>query len=158
MQPLEIIQVRYGCWLKIICILWSYDPILDSFLQFLGTPTREEICCVNPSYNDFRFPQQKAHPWHKVFHKRMPPEAIDLTSRLLQYSPSLRCTALEACAHPFFDDLRDLNVRLPNGCPLPPLFNFTHELTGASPELVNKLIPDHMKRQIGLSHFHLAVT
>lgn len=31
---------------------------------------------------------------NQVFHKRMPPEAIDLTSRLLQYSPSLRCTAV----------------------------------------------------------------
>jgi hypothetical protein len=26
--------------------------------------------------------------------------------------------------HPFFDELRDPNCRLPNGRPLPPLFNF----------------------------------
>ncbi|KAI8007239.1 Shaggy-related protein kinase NtK-1 [Camellia lanceoleosa] len=32
---------------------------------------------------------------------------------------------LEACAHPFFDDLRELTTSLPNGRPLPPLFNFT---------------------------------
>lgn len=32
---------------------------------------------------------------------------------------------LEACAHPFFDDLRDPNACLPNGQALPPLFNFT---------------------------------
>jgi hypothetical protein len=32
---------------------------------------------------------------------------------------------LEACAHPFFDDLRDANACLPNGRALPPLFNFT---------------------------------
>ncbi|MFS8027101.1 putative protein-serine/threonine kinase [Helianthus anomalus] len=83
--------------------------------QVLGTPTREEIRCINPNYNDFRFPQIKAHPWHRVFHKRMPPEAIDLASRLLQYSPSLRCNALEAIAHPFFDELRQPNVHLPNG-------------------------------------------
>jgi hypothetical protein len=31
---------------------------------------------------------------------------------------------LEACVHPFFDELRDPNCRLPNGRPLPPLFNF----------------------------------
>jgi hypothetical protein len=30
----------------------------------------------------------------QIFHKRMPPEAIDLASRLLQYSPSLRCSAV----------------------------------------------------------------
>lgn len=32
----------------------------------------------------------------QIFHKRMPPEAIDLASRLLQYSPSLRCTAVSS--------------------------------------------------------------
>ncbi|CAH2038760.1 unnamed protein product [Thlaspi arvense] len=96
----------------------------------------------------------------QVFHKRMPPEAIDLASRLLQYSPSLRCTAqnnfvhenerkrLEACAHPFFNELREPNVRLPNGRPLPPLFNFKQELSGASLELINRLIPEHVRRQM----------
>lgn len=34
------------------------------------------------------------------------------------------CLQLEACVHPFFDELRDPNTRLPNGRPLPPLFNF----------------------------------
>ncbi|XP_044462434.1 shaggy-related protein kinase eta-like isoform X1 [Mangifera indica] len=135
----------------------AVDQLVE-IIKVLGTPTREEIRCMNPNYTDFRFPQIKAHPWHKVFHKRMPPEAIDLASRLLQYSPSLRCTALEACAHPFFDELREPNVRLPNGRPLPPLFNFKHELSGASPELVNKLIPYHVKRQLGLNFLHPAGT
>ncbi|GMP74275.1 hypothetical protein CsSME_00031735 [Camellia sinensis var. sinensis] len=126
---------------------------LVEIIKVLGTPTREEIRCMNPGYTDFRFPQIKAHPWHKVFHQRMPPEAIDLASRLLQYSPSLRCTALEACAHPFFDELREPNVRLPNGRPLPPLFNFKQELAGASLELVGKLIPEHVRRQMGLNFF-----
>ncbi|XP_028791533.1 shaggy-related protein kinase eta isoform X1 [Neltuma alba] len=120
---------------------------LVEIIKVLGSPTREEIRCMNPNYTDFRFPQIKAHPWHKVFHKRMPPEAIDLTSRLLQYSPSFRCTALQACAHPFFDELREPNARLPNGRPLPPLFNFKQELSGASPELISKLIPEHVRRQ-----------
>ncbi|RZC72919.1 hypothetical protein C5167_048405 [Papaver somniferum] len=120
---------------------------LVEVIKVLGTPTREEIKCMNPNYTEFKFPQIKAHPWHKVFHKRMPPEAVDLVSRLLQYSPSLRCTALEACAHPFFDELRDPNAVLPNGRPLPPLFDFTpQELAGAPPELVQRLIPEHVKK------------
>ncbi|CAL5382890.1 unnamed protein product [Camellia sinensis] len=98
---------------------------LVEIIKILGTPTREEIKCMNPNYTEFKFPQIKAHPWHKVFHKRMPPEAVDLVSRMLQYSPNLRCTALEACAHHFFDDLREPNACLPNGQPLPPLMNFT---------------------------------
>lgn len=35
---------------------------------------------------------------------------------------------LDACAHPFFDELRAHNARLPNGRPFPPLFNFKHEV------------------------------
>ncbi|CAN4111725.1 unnamed protein product [Withania somnifera] len=120
---------------------------LVEIIKILGTPTREEIRCMNPNYTEFKFPQIKAHPWHKIFHKRMPPEAVDLVSRLLQYSPTLRCTALEACAHPFFDALREPNACLPNGRPLPPLFNFTaQELSGVPAELRKRLIPEHLRK------------
>ncbi|KAL5727633.1 [tau protein] kinase [Ranunculus cassubicifolius] len=119
---------------------------LVEVIKVLGTPTREEIKCMNPNYTEYKFPQIKAHPWHKVFHKRMPPEAVDLVSRLLQYSPNMRSSALEACAHPFFDDLRDPNLQLPNGRPLPPLFNFTpQELSDAGPDLLKRLVPEHAK-------------
>ena len=47
---------------------------LVEIIKVLGTPTREEIRCMNPNYNDFRFPQIKAHPWHKIPHEKMPPE------------------------------------------------------------------------------------
>ncbi|KAJ4969055.1 hypothetical protein NE237_015756 [Protea cynaroides] len=153
-----------GCVLAELLLgqpLFPGDSAVDQLVEVikvLGTPTREEIRCMNPHYTEFRFPQIKAHPWHKVFHKRMPPEAIDLASRLLQYSPSLRCTALEACAHPFFDELREPNAHLPNGRPLPPLFNFKQELPGAPQELINRLIPEHVKRQSGLNLWHPAAT
>ncbi|KAH7302496.1 hypothetical protein KP509_23G075400 [Ceratopteris richardii] len=125
----------------------NVDQLVE-VIKVLGTPTREEIKCMNPSYTDHKFPQIKAHPWHKVFPKRTPPEAVDLISRLLQYSPNLRCTALEACVHPFFDELRDQATRLPNGRQLPPLFNFKpQELRGATAELLHRLIPEHVQRQ-----------
>ncbi|KAM7275799.1 hypothetical protein ACFE04_017665 [Oxalis oulophora] len=123
---------------------------LVEIIKVLGTPTREEIKCMNPNYTEFKFPQIKAHPWHKIFHKRMPPEAVDLVSRLLQYSPNLRSTALDALAHPFFDELCDANTRLPNGRFLPPLFNFkAHELKGVPAEVLVKLIPEHARKQCG---------
>ncbi|CAI9778828.1 unnamed protein product [Fraxinus pennsylvanica] len=128
---------------------------LVEIIKVLGSPTREEIKCMNPNYTEFKFPQIKAHPWHKIFHKRTPPEAVDLVSRLLQYSPNLRSSALEdffmqldALIHPFFEELRDPNTRLPNGRFLPPLFNFKpYELKGVSVELLGKLIPEHAKKQ-----------
>lgn len=121
---------------------------LVEIIKVLGTPTREEIKCMNPNYTEFKFPQIKAHPWHKVFQKKLAPEAMDLVSRFLQYSPDLRCTAMEACMHPFFDELRDPNTRLPNGRPLPPLFNFrSQELNGIPPEVIERLVPEHARRQ-----------
>ncbi|GLT33437.1 hypothetical protein SLA2020_080300 [Shorea laevis] len=121
---------------------------LVEIIKVLGTPTQEEIKCMNPKYTEFKFPQIKAHPWHKIFHKHMPPEAVDLVSRLLQYSPNLRCTALDALIHPFFDELRDPNTRWPNGRFLPPLFNFkSHELKGVPVEILVKLIPEHARKQ-----------
>ncbi len=36
-------------------------------------------------------------------------------SKLLQYSPVSRTTALGALTHPFFDELRDPSTTLPNG-------------------------------------------
>ncbi|ONL99334.1 Shaggy-related protein kinase theta [Zea mays] len=85
----------------------------------------------------------------KLFGKRMPPEAVDLVSRLLQYSPNLRCTAVDACAHPFFDELRDPKACLPNGRPMPPLFDFTAaELEGLPAELVHRIVPEHMRKEV----------
>ncbi|CAN1308625.1 Shaggy-related protein kinase theta [Linum perenne] len=110
---------------------------LVEIIKVLGTPTREEIKCMNPHYTEFKFPQIKAHPWHKIFNKRMPSEAVDLVSRLLQYSPNIR-----------FNALRDPRASLPNGRALPPLFNFTpQELAGASSELRDRLIPDHARKE-----------
>lgn len=104
----------------------------------MGTPTREEIKCMNPNYSEFKFPQIKPHPWHKVprilfyvpcfdvviillcliwqyhhlqiFHKHMPVEAVDHVSRLLQYSPNLRCTAVSIRN---FDELYSRKTLLP---------------------------------------------
>lgn len=56
---------------------------LVEIIKVLGTPTKEEIHAMNPNYTEFKFPQIKAHPWTKVFSKRMPPDAIDLVSLAL---------------------------------------------------------------------------
>ena len=63
----------------------------------------------------------------QVFRPRTAPEAIDLVSKLLEYTPEARSSAIEALAHPFFDELRVEGARMPNGRDFPPLFNFTRE-------------------------------
>lgn len=62
-----------------------------------------------------------------MFRPRTAAEAIDLVSKLLEYTPGARLSAVEAMIHSFFDELRDVGARMPNGRDFPPLFNFTRE-------------------------------
>jgi glycogen synthase kinase 3 beta len=39
---------------------------LVEIIKILGTPTKEQILIMNPNYTEFKFPQIKQHPWHKV--------------------------------------------------------------------------------------------
>jgi glycogen synthase kinase 3 beta len=122
---------------------------LVEIIKVLGTPAREQIQSMNQNYTSFKFPEIKPHPWPKVFKGRpVPPESIDLISKVLQYTPSTRLKPLEVCAHPFFDELRDPNTRLPNGRPLPVLFNFAVEEQAAAKGLLKQLIPPFAMGQL----------
>ncbi|KAN0026536.1 hypothetical protein ACTFIV_007524 [Dictyostelium citrinum] len=125
---------------------------LVEIIKVLGTPTKEQIHAMNPYYTSFKFPEIKANPWPRVFKaKDVPPESIDLISKILLYDPSSRLKPVEICAHPFFDELRDPKTCLPDGKPLPPLFNFTiAEQTSIGPKLAKTLIPPHAMNQIEL--------
>jgi len=114
---------------------------LVEIIKVLGTPSREQIQQMNPNYTEFKFPQIKAHPWQKVFRPRTPPEAIDLVSRLLEYTPTNRLSPLQSCAHAFFNELRQSGCKLPNGHDLPPIFNFTEQELRIQPSLNASLIP-----------------
>uniref|UniRef100_A0A1I7TCF7 Protein kinase domain-containing protein n=1 Tax=Caenorhabditis tropicalis TaxID=1561998 RepID=A0A1I7TCF7_9PELO len=78
---------------------------LVEIIKVLGTPTREQIQSMNPNYKEFKFPQIKAHPWNKVFRVHTPTEAIDLISKIIEYTPTSRPTPQAACQHAFFDEL-----------------------------------------------------
>lgn len=123
----------------------NVDQLVE-IIKVVGTPTKEEILAMNRNYTEFKFPQVKPHPWSKVFRNRATPEAVDLVSQLLQYAPEKRIAPLATCSHPFFDELRDPKLRLPNGRPLPPIFDFTaEELRTGGPELIGSLIPAHIE-------------
>jgi len=121
---------------------------LVEIIKILGTPTREQIEAMNQNYTEFKFPQIKPHPWSKVFRPKMPVEAIELITLLLHYIPSGRVKPIEVCAHPFFDELRDPNTRLPNGRTLPPLFNFSPAEIQAAKGLCKALIPSHAVNEL----------
>ncbi|KRX75407.1 Glycogen synthase kinase-3 beta [Trichinella sp. T6] len=117
---------------------------LVEIIKILGTPSRQQITKMNATFAEFGLPQIKAHPWSKVFRPRTPPEAIDLISHLLEYSPDQRMTPLEACAHPVFNELRLPDCKLTNGRELPPLFNFTDLELKIQPMYNHILVPSHL--------------
>ncbi|GAM20864.1 hypothetical protein SAMD00019534_040390 [Acytostelium subglobosum LB1] len=125
---------------------------LVEIIKVLGTPTKEQIHVMNPYYSSFKFPEIKANPWTKIFRaKEVPPETIDLISKILHYEPNNRLKPTEIMAHPFFDVLRDPKTTLPDGKPLPPLFNFTiaEQLT-MSAKTAAILVPSHAMNSIEL--------
>eukprot|EP00960_Hanusia_phi_P004057 118769-Hanusia_phi.AAC.3 len=143
----------YGCVFAELMLgqpLFPGESNVDQLVEIIkvvGTPTREEIQCMNPNYTEFRFPQIKAHPWAKArCLAKAHPDAIDLISKLLQYIPEKRITPMQSCAHAYFDELRDPNLHLPN-MKLPPLFDFTPEEMRAGGELMRKLVPPHYQGQ-----------
>lgn len=122
---------------------------LVEIIKVLGTPTRDQIRTMNPNYMEHKFPQIKPHPFNKVCQstksdriiahmskkvfRKADPNAIDLISKLLEYTPTQRLSAIDAMVHPFFDELRDPSTRLPdsrhpNGAvrDMPALYNFNH--------------------------------
>ncbi len=80
---------------------------------------------MNPDYKEYKFPQIKPMAWEKVFRSKTPKEAISFVASLLVYDPAKRPRPLPGLLDSYFDELRDPNTRLPNGMPLPDLFNFT---------------------------------
>jgi serine/threonine protein kinase len=126
---------------------------LVKIIRILGTPKRSEIEAMNKKYVDCKLPQVERQQWSKIpdFARRRPKiteDCYDLLSQFLQYDPTKRIRAVDALAHPFFDELRDPKTRLPNGRPLPELFDFAiDELdTVSHPSLKEKIIPQHLRK------------
>ncbi|KAH9890710.1 Pkinase-domain-containing protein [Cubamyces lactineus] len=128
---------------------------LVEIIKVLGTPSREQIKTMNPNYMEHKFPQIKPHPFSKVFRPRTAPEAIDLVSKLLEYTPEARLSAVEAMCHPFFDELRQEGAKMPNGKEFPPLFDFTREELSVRPDLIRQLVPPHCEAELASREIHL---
>jgi serine/threonine protein kinase len=87
---------------------------LVEIIKVLGTPTKEQLLSMNPNYTEFKFPQIKPHPWHKIFKNRLSNEGIDVLDGYLQYTPSMRTKLIQSLSHQFFDELRNApRLRLP---------------------------------------------
>jgi serine/threonine protein kinase len=141
---------------------------LVEIMRIKGTPSKEDMLSMNHHLAEFNFPKVPDHTWQKVFRNRAAPDCIDLISKLVTYNPTRRLTPMQvrsflciknkcigevwrlplkgswqACAHPYYDELRNPSTVLPDGRGLPThiLFNFTPEEIRAAGDLYHKLNP-----------------
>lgn len=116
---------------------------LVEIVKVLGAPNRRQVLAMNQQYFNFAFPTITARSWDTVFSKNVGQDAISLLAAFLQYDPEQRVRPLEACAHCYYDDLRDERKRCPDGQPLPTeLFNLTsREQRICDKNLRDRLVP-----------------
>uniref|UniRef100_A0A0N5CG16 Protein kinase domain-containing protein n=1 Tax=Strongyloides papillosus TaxID=174720 RepID=A0A0N5CG16_STREA len=97
---------------------------LVEIIKILGTPSKENVIKMNPTYSTHRFPDMRPQPFSSIF-SRASSEAINLLESILQYDPTMRPLPLRVLCHPFFDELRKPDTTYLHGVPLPGLFDFT---------------------------------
>lgn len=135
---------------------------LVEIIKILGTPSKDEIRTMNPSYVDHKFPTIKPIPLSKIF-KHVDPDLIDLLSSMLEYSPVARVSAIEAMAEPVFDVFRTKenstmslpnfrNFQLDHEISMPDLLDLSKRELSTNPTLVNKLVPDWKRGDYELQH------
>ena len=82
---------------------------LVEIIRILGTPTKEEICSMNPLFQDHQFPDIKPLPFERLFKNRIIPDHFfDLLSKIFVYNPQKRITAEKALEHPYFDEIKKI--------------------------------------------------
>ena len=100
---------------------------LFAIINILGTPSIDLIKEINPKYNNKqKLPFVERKNWFDFFDDKINDEDyIDLVSKLLVYQPDMRLSPYKALCHPFFDELRNPDLILPNGKSIPKhLFQF----------------------------------
>ena len=91
----------------------SNDQFLE-IMKVLGTPTPEEIKAMNEKIKT-KLPTIEKKSWKDYFKGKINDEQyIDLVSHLLVYDPKKRFTPYQALNHPFFDDLKKKDAKIPN--------------------------------------------
>ena len=119
----------------------SVDQLVE-IIKVLGTPTAKEVAIMNPEYPEHNFPIVSPTPFARILPSRVPAEAVDILSLLLQYTPDDRPAPIQLLAHPFFDELRSPSPEVLERTPvLNTLFDFTDQERAAhDPELLAAIV------------------
>ncbi|OHT01685.1 CMGC family protein kinase [Tritrichomonas foetus] len=116
-----------GC--TIAEILMASQPLFEGntsmgqfyeIVKIMGKPTNEDLASFQhqtvPEIPDLEFT-----PLETVLPRHTPRDLLDLFLTIFKYNPQKRPTANQCMGHPFFDDIFDPEITMPDGSPLPPL-------------------------------------
>ena len=125
----------YGCVMAEVlmgCPIFPGNTGVDQLVEIikvLGAPSKEDLKRMNPTYQEFKFPNIRAHNFATLFPAGTDREAIDIVANLLRYLPQTRKTAIQLVFCDFFlPKLSAHGYTLPDGQPLPAsFFTFTPE-------------------------------
>ena len=121
---------------------------LFEIMKVLGTPTNEQIKAMNgKNLNTSKIPKIDPKPWKEVFKGKSDDELyMDLVANLLVYEPMKRFSPYKALLHPYFDELKQKDVKLPNDKALPShLFEFKDCEMNFDKESIQKLLSQVQK-------------
>lgn len=128
----------------------SIDQLVE-IIKVLGTPSKDQIRSMNPSYTDHKFPKIKPVPLQRIF-KAMPIEIIELMNKLLQYDPNQRITCIDAMLDECFNEIRHEGGKLPSfrstTSNFPPLFNLNAIELSVRPQYNHILVPDWAQKNL----------
>ncbi|XP_017060400.1 glycogen synthase kinase-3 alpha isoform X2 [Drosophila ficusphila] len=106
-----------------------------------GLKRAPEIYCQCP---DAIYQRTTRPSWDQLLNVAVPEDLSDLLNSCLVYQSSERIPPMMACAHCSYDELRIMDALqkpMPNGQPLPPLFNFSSRELEVNPKLSVGLLP-----------------
>ena len=117
---------------------------LYEIIKILGTPTKEQISEMNPKVHITKLPNIPHKLWKDVFKDKTDDMLfIDLVDKLLVYEPEKRLTPYQALNHPFFDDMKKKDFKLPNGNSVPKhIFQFKECEIQYDKENINKILKE----------------
>jgi glycogen synthase kinase 3 beta len=118
------------------------DQLLQ-IMKILGTPTNEQLKAMNgKNINASKLPKINQMPWKEFFKGKTNDELfIDLVEKLLVYEPMKRLSPYQALLHPYFDELKQKDVKLPDNKKLPShLFEFKECEINFDKDSIQKLI------------------
>ena len=125
--------IVFICIYESICV-HAYTWICKKIKSRL---TSHKILDMNPGYRGPAPRASAARSLDALFSSRSVEQKLicDVLNRMFDYNPAARPLCIQACADPFFDELRTAGLMLPEGRPLPPLFNFYAEELVTMPEI-----------------------